>query len=107
MVTRKRAVPVRAKPATAEQAGPGRTPTKPLAILYKDGVDSVCAMLAHPKRNQYKLVSATGPYAALGILHDEGYQFGTINKQVPNWAKSRVPEHAIVLGCASIISAPF
>lgn len=86
---------------------PGRQPTQPLVVLYREGAETVCAMLAHPKRLETKIATGTGPHAALGVLLDEGYGFGAIRKDVPDWAKARVPDACPLIGCASITAAPF
>lgn len=86
---------------------PGRQPTQPLAVLYREGAATVCAMLVHPKRTETRIETASGPYAALGALQDAGYGFGSIREEVPDWAQARVPDQCVLIGCASITSAPF
>lgn len=85
----------------------GRTPTKPLAVLYRDG-RNVVALLIHPERSDYVAESALGAYAALGLLRDRGWDFGPLKPAdaVPEWARLRVPRTCAVLGYAAITSAP-
>lgn len=99
---------VRAKEAPKpRKPRPGRQPTQPLVVLYREGAQTVCAMLVHPARTDTKIESARGKFAALGAFMDAGYEFGRIREQVPEWAADRVPSHCTVLGCASITSVPF
>lgn len=99
---------VRARTATPKpKPRPGRQPTHPLVVLYREGAQSVCAALIHPARPDTKISSAGGPHAALGALQDEGYAFGRIRNDVPDWALTRVPPNCKLIGCASITSVPF
>lgn len=103
----------RRRPVRARAAGgprkpkPGRQPTQPLAVLYREGKETVCAMLVHPSRPDTRIETAKGPHAALGALIDLGYGFGSIRESVPEWAAARVPHQCVLIGCASITSVPF
>lgn len=104
----RRGTEVRARDAAPKRKPkPGRQPTHPLVVLYQEGAHTVCAMLVHPARNDSKIESARGKYAALGALQDQGYGFGRVREDVPDWAVARVPQHCTVLGCAQITSVPF
>lgn len=105
---RRRGQDVRAKePQKPRKPRPGRQPTQPLVVLYQEGAQTVCAMLVHPARTDTKIESARGKFAALGAFQDQGYEFGRVRTDVPEWAAERVPSHCTVLGCASITSVPF
>ena len=76
-------------------------------MLYREGKETVCAMLVHPERPDTRIETAKGPNAALGAFIDAGYGFGRIRNNVPDWAAARVPDQCVLIGCATITGVPF
>ena len=91
-----------AKPPVVARAG--RPHTKPLVILYREGVNTVCAKIVRPGSDSERLAASTGIYSALGTLMDDGYKFGHFRpwqSGIPDWALARVPKGCKALGYRS------
>lgn len=97
--------PVVARPRRTSEVRAGRPGSKPLALIYRDG-GRVCAAILQPGRPTALVRNSTGPYAALGIFKDEGYDFKSIRIETPQWAQDRVPEGCTLIGCAAVVSTP-
>ena len=87
-------------------AKPGRRHTKPLAIVYQEGSGPVCAGLIDPRTAAMKIRSASGIWSALGCWMDEGYSFGPLQTDVPDWATARLPPGCRMLGVCRIAGFP-
>lgn len=85
---------------------PGRKSRKPLCIVYKQG-ETVTAALVSPIDDRVRSETGTGPFAAMGVLRDLGYNFGEMFvDDIPEWVSTRIPKKVKIIGAAHITGFP-
>jgi len=87
-----------------------RTPTIPVCVILSLG-DSFFAVLMNPSKSDFIVKSTKdcdGPYEALGIMQDSGYDFSKLHKNdIPKWIMERVQTQYLVVGYCHITKFPF
>ena len=79
---------------------------KPLCVLYSNG-ESVTAALVSPTNDNIREETSSGPFAALGLLKDQGFDFGELfEDDIPDWVTGKVPKKVKIIGAANITGFP-
>lgn len=82
----------------------GRRAIRPIVVLTKKG-KATSATLRSPTSSDERAVVSTGPYAALGLLMDQGYRFSSLHTTAPPaWASGQ--HKSVVVGWADVTSFP-
>lgn len=87
-----------------------RTPTRPICVILFHH-DEYSALLLNPRGKEVSTndcVWVSGPYQAIGMLEDKGYELSrVVRSTIPKWVSNRIPKPYEVFGTCNITSFPF